>query len=177
MPYLIAAVVLLGLLCLLNLVLTYGVVRRLRRHSEILAAREDTGQTGGSTAPAGTELPPFSAVSVQGGELSERSFTAPTLVGFFSPGCPPCEALIPRFVAAAAAGGSSALAVVEEEEGMEAYVGRLRSVATVVAGPQARVLAKAFAVRGYPAICLVGAGGVIADTGVAVVDRVGAIRS
>ena len=45
MPILIAAVVVVGCLCLLDLLLTFGVIRRLREHTSMLtAAGEDSSR-------------------------------------------------------------------------------------------------------------------------------------
>ncbi|HET6856330.1 MAG TPA: hypothetical protein VFH94_04445, partial [Streptomyces sp.] len=62
MPFVIATVVLVGLLCTLDLVLTVGVIKRLREHTELLAK-----QGGGrmSLGP-GDEVGAFSATTVDG---------------------------------------------------------------------------------------------------------------
>ncbi len=171
MPVLTAAVVLIGVTCLMNLLLTYGVIRRLRRHSLLLSGPDAAGAP---VAAAGSVLGDFAATATDGTPVARSAFTEPTLVGFFSPGCRPCEELIPRFEAvvqgrAAVQEGVEVrrfLAVVSSGAREEAYIARLAALVPVVSGPEAAKVEKAFDVRGFPAVCVVGAGGVIMASGV-----------
>jgi thiol-disulfide isomerase/thioredoxin len=171
MLYLTAAVVLVGVLCVLNLVLTYGVIRRLREHTELLA--RPAGVSSGMSADiatAGSVVGPFAVSTMSGESLSEGDLAAGTVVGFYAPGCSACRALVPQFVDAAAAhpgGQDRVLAVVVSgpEEDATEYVSLLSPKATVVVAPHGADIEKAFAVSGYPNFALVGAGGVVSASG------------
>lgn len=170
MPFLIAAVVIVGLLVLLDLVLTFGVIRRLREHTALLAERP-------SSMPelligAGETVGSFTATTVAGVDLSKTDLANGTLVGFFSPGCSACEAQLPRFVEMAGAhpgGAERVLAAVIGEGDGEKYVDALKPVAAVVTVPHGHELETAFRVSGYPSFARIGeeqvieAGGALAD--------------
>lgn len=160
MPFIVTAVVLVFLLCLVNLTLTYGVIRRLRQADATVTAPRRSAD---HLASAGSVVGAFAATTVDGARISPAGFTAPTLVGFFAPGCAPCTELLPAFLVAAT--DRSALAVVDDGANDAEYVARLSAVGPVVRAEQAALLVDAFGVTGFPAVCLVGAGGVILDTG------------
>lgn len=174
MPYLIAAVVVVGVLCVLNLLLTYGVVRRLREHGELLAL-------GPAAVPnlmvgAGSVVGAFTAITVDGDEVGADDLAPGTLLGFFSMGCSGCLRELPRFVDAAAAhpgGRDRVLAVViAADEDTAEQVGVLSPRARVVVAPPGAEIEKAFGVTGYPAFALLGEGRVVTASGMltAVVD-------
>ncbi|MFB4314951.1 hypothetical protein [Actinomadura sp. 21ATH] len=108
MPYLAAAVALIGLLCVLNLVLTLGVIRRLRER-EAGPARHAGPQPG---LEPGERIGDFTATTTEGEEVSRAGLIG--LVGFFSAGCEPCHELAPRF--ARLATGLPRLAVVTGDD-------------------------------------------------------------
>ena len=165
MPFVIAAVVIVGVISIVDLLLTYGVVRRLREHTRQLTAL-GAGATAGLMAAKGSAIGEFSAADTTSAALSRATFTRSTLVGFFTPGCTPCEALLPRFVSAARRWRDSSrpvLAIVAPGAGDDAYAEHLASVARVVVGEHANTVAAAFEVRGFPVVCLVNDGGVVVD--------------
>jgi hypothetical protein len=174
MPYLIAAVVIVGTLCVLNLLLTYGVVRRLREHGELLGH-------GPSAVPnlivgAGSVVGTFTAITVDGDELVADDLASGTLVGFFSLDCSGCLRELPRFVDAAAAhpgGPDRVLAVVigAAEDAAEQVAVLSPRARVVVALPGAEI-EKALEVKGYPAFALLGEDRVVTASGMltAVVD-------
>ena len=167
MAYLTAAVVLVGVLCVLNLLLTYGVIRRLREHNELLAQRPAAVPE--LIAAPGSAVGTFIASTVEGDSLNADELAPGTMVGFFSPGCSACVEQLPRFVDAAAAhpGGQDRVlaVVVGSEDGASEYVSPLSPKARVVVESHGSAIGKAFAVKGYPAFALVGAGGVVAASG------------
>jgi thiol-disulfide isomerase/thioredoxin len=174
MPYLIAAVVIVGMLCVLNLLLTYGVVRRLREHGELLA--QGPPAVPNPMIDAGSVVGAFIAITVDGDELIADDLAPGTLVGFFSLGCSGCLLELPRFVDAAAAhpgGPDRVLAVVigAEEDAAE-QVAVLSSRARVVVAPPEAEIEEAFGVKGFPAFALLGEGRVVTASGMltAVVD-------
>src|SRR5688572_30384413 len=110
MGFLAVGLVMVTALSVFNLVLALRMARQLRGYAAVFAGLEPA-QRGGSTRPPGTAIGPFETTAVDGTAVDAGWFDGPTLVGFFSPGCPACRDLIPDFVAAAA--GRRALAVVE----------------------------------------------------------------
>ncbi|MDG6106212.1 hypothetical protein Daura_20195 [Dactylosporangium aurantiacum] len=147
------AVVLVGALCVLNLLLTFGVIRRLR----------DGDRPAAGAAPQ----PPMAPVgtAVRGGPTG---WDGETLVGFFSPGCGPCERQLPTFVEVAGARPTHrVVAVVYDPAGQSAaLVATLRQVAQVVVEDTPHgALQTAFQVNGYPSYCIVRDGVVVAVAG------------
>jgi AhpC/TSA family protein len=168
--FLVAAVVLVGLLCLLDLLLTVGVIQRLRQHTELLNKLQ-AGAAGGPAPevmlPAGSEVGEFAATTTDGDPVSRELLAGRTLVGFFSPGCQPCKEKLPGFVAAApgvAGGRQQVLAVVVGGQEEDAEVtARLTPVARVVVEPPDGPVAGAFGATGFPAFALLDAHRVVAS--------------
>ncbi|MFD9426861.1 MULTISPECIES: hypothetical protein [unclassified Streptomyces] len=96
------AILAVGALALVNLVLTVGVVRRLREHSDLLerapvpAVGMPEGMSG--IAAVGTSIPSFTA-GPPDSPVTDRDLADGTLVAFFSPTCAPCHDKLPGFVA------------------------------------------------------------------------------
>jgi thiol-disulfide isomerase/thioredoxin len=172
MPFLTAAIVVVGLLCLLDLLLTLGVIRRLRDHTERLSALS------AGRAPAGApdrmlavgQVPAdFAATTVDGDPVSKGLLGAPALVGFFSPGCAPCRERVPEFSAYAGrmpGGRDRTLAVVvgNGERGSQ-LASELKGVGHVVVEAPGGPVSTAFGVHGFPALCVLDSGGAIAAAG------------
>jgi hypothetical protein len=180
MLYLAVATVLVGLLCVLDLVLTLGVIRRLREHTELLSKQNTNDFRPNLTV--GGEVGEFVTSTVDGERLTRHALLggAPdqTLVGFFSPSCRPCEEKLPKFVdfARAMPGGRSRVlaVVVGEPDESATLVAELGEVARVVLEGYDGPLGSAFRVKGYPAALLVAPDrdgrAVVVDDGVAL-DR------
>jgi hypothetical protein len=155
MPYLVAAVVLLAVVCVLNLILTLGLIRRLRA--------QDAPHAGPPTAlGVGAEIGDFAATTVDGEPVRRDDLTG--LVGFFSAGCDPCHELLPRFVEhAKGQARERVLAVVtgEDRETVEA----LRPVARVVAEDYDGTVTTAFQNEWTPALYVIGADHRVLATG------------
>jgi thiol-disulfide isomerase/thioredoxin len=169
--YLIATLAV-GLVCLLDLVLTVGVVRRLRDHAGHLERLLAAGQ-GGATPllVPGTTVPAFDGVTVDGEAISFESFGDKALVGFFSPGCAPCESLVDEFAEHAMrfGGRDHVLAVLTAAPNQDTskYLGQFAGIAhVVVEGPDGAV-GTAFRTNSYPSVYLLdivdGAGAVVAS--------------
>ncbi|RSN71326.1 TlpA disulfide reductase family protein [Actinomadura sp. WAC 06369] len=154
MPYLIALVVVLALVCGVNLVFTLGVVRRLREHTRLLNDERRRPRPNMGDVPA-----PFSATTTDGRTVSRESLPAPLLIGFFSAGCRPCEEALPEFVRYAAAfpgGREHVLAVVNgPAEDVEESRERLAATAQVITELPDGPVQTAFAVDGTPAFGIV----------------------
>ncbi|MFH0518504.1 thioredoxin domain-containing protein [Streptomyces sp. M41] len=155
MPVVIATFVLVGLLCALNLVLTVGVIKRLREHTDLLAER---GGGRLSLAP-GDQVGEFSSRTVEGEPVDHRVIDTETVVAFFSPTCGPCKEKLPKFVEYARTvpgGRDRVLAAVaadrDDAAAAEPMVSALAPVARVLAGEDAEQLAEACKVQGFPVI-------------------------
>ncbi|GGM40184.1 TlpA family protein [Longimycelium tulufanense] len=156
MSFVIAAVVLVGLLCALDLLLTVGVIKRLREHTELLSGRGG-GQV--SLGP-GDEVGKFSVTTVEGEPVHDDMINSETVVGFFSPTCGPCKEMLPKFVEyarGAPAGREQVLAVVaadgqQDAEAVAPMLSTLAPVARVLTGRDADAVAGACKVRAFPAL-------------------------
>lgn len=167
MPYLAAAVALVGALCLLNLLLALGIIRRLREHTAQLAIRAQGHGPGKVMLPAGASVGDFAVTTTDGEPLSAELLSGTTLIGFFAHGCDPCHELMPQFITYAAgfAGGRNQVLAVVIGEATDAteMLDALAPVArTVREDPQGPV-AKAFGVSAYPALALLDGRVVIAS--------------
>ncbi|WP_433180398.1 TlpA family protein disulfide reductase [Actinoallomurus sp. CA-150999] len=163
MPYVVAALIILTVVCLLNLLLTFGIIRRLR------------GQSGGHhdvpedlTLPAGAVVPEFTATTTAGGAVS-RSTVSGGVIAFFSPGCGACEKQLPRFtdLARTLAGDEDTpvLAVLHGTmEETRDQLAALSPVVEVVVEEPDDPIGTAFAVTGYPSFVVIDADGKIAAT-------------
>lgn len=152
------AVALVAMLCLVDLVLTLGVVRRLRDHSERLAALSDIGPDLETIRGPGGAVDPFTATSTAGTPVALDDLTEPTLVGFFSPDCSSCAEKLPAFRSYAEAfpgGKDRTLAIVASEAGGLTYRSALSAVAAVVVERELGPVQKAFGIRGFPAFAVV----------------------
>ncbi|MEV6859802.1 hypothetical protein AB0M44_02160 [Streptosporangium subroseum] len=150
MIYLAAAVVLLGVLCLLNLLLTLGILRRMR---------EQAAPAGGHPGPLfalgpGSSLGEFTAVTTDDEPVSHVTLTG--VVGFFSADCEACHDLLPRFVEhARKLGRENVLAVFGGDD--EASIQTLTPVArVVVADLGGGAVARAFQNTWTPTLYLIG---------------------
>jgi len=158
------AIGLVGALCVLDLLLTLAVVRRLREMGTRLSALERSSPVRGpSQLSVGSSVPEFSAVTAAGEPLSEQALVGGrSLVAFLHSSCAPCHELVPElkaYLASPAGGGQRVLAVlIGEDHQADGMVGELRGLATIVRGAEARPVASAFAVIGFPTLYAVAEG-------------------
>ncbi|MGB2568610.1 TlpA family protein disulfide reductase [Micromonospora citrea] len=170
MEILIAAVVLVGILGLFNLLLTAGVVRRLREHAELISKSAGRGQGAdpGLLAP-GESAEPFAAESVAGRQIALTDLVPGSVVAFFSPSCQPCKERAPEFAAYAAGrppGAEPTVAVVVASEAeAEEMTALLSPVTEVVTGAAAEKVAAAFRTESYPSFYVMGATGTVSAGG------------
>jgi hypothetical protein len=171
-------VVVIGVLCVLNTVLTLGMARRLRTQNELLA--NPSGFMPGNHFPpvmrvAGEQTSAFSTTTVDGAPVDETFFDeTSTLVAAFSIGCPACEERFPEFLQFAAAfpgGRERVLALVIGAEGTEEKAELLKPVATVVVedthgGP----LCTSLGTKAYPALGIIEPGGGVRASGTLIQD-------
>ena len=172
MAYLTAALVLVGLVATVDLLLTFGVVRRLREHTaELAVLRAAAGSPvmpdNDVAHPVGTPLDQLITTDVDGLPVSFTTLGPRPLVGFFSPHCVPCKEQLPAFVEhlrTRPGGRDAVLAVVvgTAEETAE-VVDQLRPVAVVVTELDQGPVQRMFGVTGFPAFVLVEDGVVAAS--------------
>jgi hypothetical protein len=164
MPLVIAALGFVGGLCLLDLLLTFGVIRRLREHAEMLASQTPARQAIGLAA--GKAPAPFSAVATTGELVSGAARLR--LIAFFStcPICPGRVAPLAEYIRKLRFSPNGVL-VVSVGSGSEPqpYLAELASLATICVEPEGGPIADAFEVTGFPCFFLLDADGVVIASG------------
>ncbi|NUW42147.1 TlpA family protein disulfide reductase [Nonomuraea rhodomycinica] len=149
MPFLAAAVVIIGLLSVVNLLLTVALIRRTRQTSESAAPASGPPIALRPGSPVGA----FAAVTLGGEAVSHDAISG--LVGFFSAGCAPCHTLLPRFVERARAlGRDNVLAVIAGDDPEAVHA--LQPVARVIVEDYDGPVAGAFQNTWTPALYLLG---------------------
>ncbi|MEW9529357.1 hypothetical protein [Microbispora sp. NPDC049125] len=165
MPFLIALVLGVGVLCLIDLVFTIGVIRRLRLHDQMLSGRPSTFPP--PVLPPGAEIGGFSVVTADGVYVSDWTMGEPTLVGVFSPDCPACHEGLPLFAGRARSfpgGRDNVLAVlVGTQEEVAAQRRALEPVALVIVEEFGTGLTKALQVEAFPSFAVVDGRKVVAS--------------
>lgn len=167
MPALTAAVVLVGAVCLLDLVLTLAVIRRLREHTTLLASRPAMPEP--SLVGVG-ETVAFEATTATGEHVTSTADAGTTLVGVFSPECSACHERLPdftRYAAGQSGGRERSLAViVGTEEAATAQRGSLEPVARVVVEAPGGPVSSALKVQAFPTFVLLDASGTVLGSAV-----------
>lgn len=166
MPVLAAAVAVFGAICLLDLLLTFGVIRRLRRHDQLLA---EGGAGRRHRLEPGAPIGPFTATATDGRTVSTGALAPRSLVGFFSTTCEPCLEQLPHFVDFASGlpgGREQVLAVVcGSPQDAAQLAGRLEPVARVVLEEFGGELAGAFGIMAFPSMFVTDGEGTVQASG------------
>lgn len=161
-------------LCLLDLLLTVGVIRRLKEHTEIIGNLSGAGMPDRTVLAPGERSGPFAATTEDGDAVSTEALSDPTLVAVFSPGCSACAEQLPRFIDRAAAfpgGREGVLAVLAGDPGEVAEEARrLAPVARVVVEGAGGPVADALEVRAFPAFLRLDATGRVLSSGYLAAD-------
>ncbi|MEU3077352.1 hypothetical protein [Streptomyces laurentii] len=99
MSILVTLVALVGVLGILNMIFTFGVVRRLREHTEMLTARNRVQGSGPKVMLGeGETVGAFTAVTVEGATLTQDDLAdSTTLVGAFAYGRSSCDERLSSF--------------------------------------------------------------------------------
>jgi thiol-disulfide isomerase/thioredoxin len=152
------SVLILTTLVVVNLILTLGILRRLRAPAEA-GVTTLSGPAVEATLPdVDSEPGDFTALTPDGERLTAAHLTGTTLVGFFATDCASCKELIPRFMdrALAMPGGRERVLVVIQGDPVVAgkLGGLLNTVARVITEPNEGQVANAFGVRFFPTVCL-----------------------
>lgn len=164
-----ALLTLVGLLCVLNLILTFGVIRRLRSHSELLSGKSQTMTApGDGMLPVGRSPAAFEATTTTGQTMSSAEITGTTLLGFFSPECSMCRKVAPEFAAHVASlpereRRAFAVVVGDKDETRE-LVASLGETIPIVLEPSGGVVSSAYEVRGFPCLGVVTDGGTVVES-------------
>ncbi|CAL9610616.1 hypothetical protein SUDANB121_05644 [Nocardiopsis dassonvillei] len=170
---LIAAVLAVAL-CLLDLVLTVGVIRRLKEHTELIGNLSGAGIPDRTVLAPGERSGPFTATTEDGEPVDAGALSGPALVAVFSPGCGACAEQLPHFIDRAAAfpggrdGVLAVLAGAPAEVAEEAR--RLAPVARVVVDGPGGAVADALGVRAFPAFLRLDADGRVLSSGYLAAD-------
>ncbi|MFI0418977.1 TlpA family protein disulfide reductase [Spongiactinospora sp. 9N601] len=160
-----AVLIILGMICLINLTFTLGLLRRLREHTRILNERLVAAPPIRETmVPNGTEPQSFTADTLDGRVVSRESMKLPALVAFMAPSCKPCAEALPGFLVRAQefpGGRDHVIAVVASSKSDDNEVARLNEVAQVVLTRPDGPVIEAFSVNGFPAFGIIGPDGTI----------------
>ncbi|SEQ09945.1 Thiol-disulfide isomerase or thioredoxin [Lentzea xinjiangensis] len=170
MSFMIAFTALVGVLGVLNLFLTTGVIRRLReRSAPPQSLRPEPPKV---MIPNGTEVGSFTASTVDEEQVSPAIFAdGVTLVGVFAQGCESCDERLPDFLSTATTfpGGRErvfALLIGAGEDVVEKRAALSRVGRVVLEEKPGGPVAKAFGVKGYPAFAMVDSLGRVRSSGV-----------
>ncbi|MCP9949597.1 TlpA family protein disulfide reductase [Actinomadura madurae] len=171
MPATAALAVLALAVSLLDLVLTLGVIRRLREHTELISNVSSGGRRPYAILDEGETAGPFDAVATTGEPVSRDLLSGRTLVGAFTPRCSACEEKLPAFLDSARTfpGGRDQViaVVVGPEDEAETYRERLEPVARVVVEPPATgAVGTALALGSFPAFGVLDQSGTVVGSGV-----------
>jgi thiol-disulfide isomerase/thioredoxin len=166
MAILAAAVIIVGGLCLADLLLTFGVIRRLRTHSELLAGYHST-ESAIVGLRTGAVPGPFSAVTTDGEEVKLSSGLR--LAAFFASSCSACPERVPAFlqyIRDNRLDKAAVLAVMTGHPDQPAgYLPRLAEVAQVCLEAEQGPVAEAFKVTGFPAFFVLDGDGSVLGSG------------
>lgn len=173
MPFIVAAVVLVGALCAVDLLLTFAVLRRLREHTGELARLADGHSASGPDLShvVGQDLPDFSATSVAGALVSREVVAGSVeLVGFFVPGCGPCHAQAPVFADRARdlPVGRTLAVVAGTGPDADDLVKLFSEVTEVLLDPAGSDLIKGLGIGVFPTFARLGADGAVVDAAVSI---------
>ena len=161
MPYLVGGFAVFAILTVLNLVLTFGVVRRMRDHAEHLNRLSGGGRHTSELA-MGAPVPEFAAIAADDEPVTSADLLGTVVVAFFSLGCRPCAEQLPKFLEYAKELPARPLAVVVGDPDEAAgEVEMLRPVSRVVVEPFNGPVAGAFGVSAYPTLYLLTEGSVV----------------
>src|SRR5579859_2217271 len=157
-----AAVIVIGCLCLVDLLLTFGVLRRLREQAAQLGR---VGQLPSPGLPPGSRPGAFAATGRSGHALSGPDGWQ--IVAFFSAACPACADQVAPFVTYVHShhlSSDAVLAVVVAEDEAP-YVAELSGAAQVCVESPEGPLSAAFATTGFPAFFVLDPTGAVAAAG------------
>lgn len=158
-----AAVVIFGVLTTLNLILTLGVLKKLREQGEQLAHAGGKEHQPDPIVERGEVVDDFATTSLDGAAVTRAGATGLRLVAFVSPMCDMCAAQIPNLLDRAAhmPGGRDnvLITVVGKGDDVTEYAQQFRPLAQVVVEPGSGAVNRAFRLDRFPAYGLIDAEG------------------
>jgi peroxiredoxin len=164
-----ACVVVVGSFCVLNFLLTLGVIRKLRQHERALMrspAPEEWIMPNDWRLAVGAPVPDFTATAITGETVSRADLTDKrAVIAFFSTDCESCRTQLNRFANHARKRSSEGWRVVAVVNGDLAtapeFVSALQGVVTTVVEPDQGPVSTAFSTVVFPTIYVVGTDGII----------------
>lgn len=157
MVFVVVALCLLTTLVVIDLLMSFGIIRRLRAHSEMIYDRD-----GAASLPAGTPVPDFVSLNAKGESMSAAWLRGATsAVAFVTQDCPSCHAQLPALLdmlkQRGADGDRSLVIVVDVPGGQDIteLAAMFDGLATVVIEPLGGILQTAFRINGLPAFVAV----------------------
>ncbi|MBO3736968.1 TlpA family protein disulfide reductase [Actinoplanes flavus] len=160
----LSVTVVLGVVAVLNLLLTVGVIRRLKDHEQRFTELSSDGGAPDAQPSVGTVVPDFTVATTTGGKVTGADLRDGGLIGFFSVGCPPCAEQLPDFVGVLRAmDDTPALIVIEagSAEDAAAFLEVTGDLPVVLDGGDG--LGKAFGVNRFPSMAHLSGGAVAAN--------------
>jgi hypothetical protein len=154
----LAAIAVLTIFCVVNLLLLVGVIRRLRDHE----SRQGAASAPRLSLPVGSRIAGFATVSSTGEAVTSDALGRRTAIGVFSPTCAPCHRQLPDFIEYARRSGDAFAVVMTDGGDHREMAARLEPVCPVVIEPQGGPVTAALNVIGTPVMLLVEDGVVIA---------------
>lgn len=162
MPYLTAAVALVGVVAIVALLLVIALARRIRELGAPAGSLQPDQMPAAYEMQVGSRPPDFRVDTLSGGTVSLDGLSGDrALVGFFLAGCTPCNRQLPTFVELAKTILGGPDQVVAVLSGMpdktSEYAARLDGVASIVLeSPRADegTISRAFSVSGWPSFYL-----------------------
>lgn len=153
MGALTAAVIFVSLLCFFDLLLSFAIIRKLRR--EPREGRPAPKLPGLAALSGGLSIPAFTARTVSGTQLSLAELTGrPAAFAFFASECKSCREHLDQFVdyARGFPGGASQVAVIiaGSADGAADIIAALTGLAHIVIEPDFGPVATAFSVGAFP---------------------------
>jgi hypothetical protein len=168
MTLVVVAVAVIGAMSCVNLLLTYGVIRRLRQQ-DTTASQPGLPALPNVQPAVGQSLPAFAAMSVDGTDVTgETVSTGPAAIGFFSTSCPPCREELPQFLTAVGYLDRRRIIVVVNDDNadgtvLDAFRARADGVCELVVEPTLGPVASTFKVSVFPTMLFVYDGLVVAN--------------
>ena len=153
MAVLTAAVIFVGLLCFFDLLLSFAIIRKLRH---VAPESHRAPQLPGLAAlSAGRPIPPFTATTTTGSELSPARLAGrPAVLAFFAAECQSCREHLDQFAGYArgfpGGAGQVAAVIAGPAEGAADIVAALTGVAQLVIEPDFGPVATAFSIGAFP---------------------------
>lgn len=154
-PTVVAFLSIIGILCVINLLLLFAVIRRLRLHEEQLGRLQQPFDLFSSGLDVGARVPDFSASAREGEEISTSGLAecGAVSIAFVSAACDACEGKFADFVTSVGQSEDTCIAVISDDPaGTSSLARRAEEEArlTVILEGDGGPLTNAFRVAAFP---------------------------